>query len=128
MARLVLQDEGVRQQEVAARRQRRHEPLGHAGERIAIGEVVENFRAHDQVEALRQRVVEEIEAAPIDVAMGTAAQLGALQGGLGNVGGDEPPTRAQQLGEPALRTGELHCLVIGLSGNRPSVRRYFSCS
>ena len=32
--------------------------------------------------------------------------------GLGNVGGDElADTRRQQLGEPALRTGELHCLA-----------------
>ena len=103
VARLVLQDESVRRQEMAARRQRCREALGDAGERIAVGEVVQDFRADDQVEAIRQRIVEQVEAAPVDVAMGVATLPRALQRGLRNVGGDEmADARRQQLGEPAL--------------------------
>ena len=127
MARLVLQDEGVRQQEVAARRQRRHERSAtrraHRDRRV-----VENFPSTRSSRALRNASSKRSRRRQSTLPWhGSAA--GALQGGLGNVGGDDWPTRgaSSSMNLPSEQASPLPCRF-GLSGNRPSVRRYFSCS
>ena len=112
VARLVLQDESVRRQEMAARRQGCREPLGDAGERIAVGEVVQDFRADDQVEAMGSASSNRSSRRQSTLPWARQRSRARCKRGLGNVGGDEmADARRQQLGEPALRAGELHRLA-----------------
>src|SRR4029077_7607683 len=86
---IVLEFLGVRREEASARCEGVGKFARDAGKLAAVGQVVKDFRADQQIEALRQVFVEEIHAAIVDVGECGAPAARARQGGLGNVRGRE---------------------------------------